>query len=66
MGEILAAGPNSSRHSSLPPHFQKFNLLLISSCLQFWYVSVIAKNFNFATISKDSLYLSCDSVLHSA
>jgi hypothetical protein len=38
--------------------FSKFSVFLISSCMQFWYVTVIPKYLNFATFSYDLLAIS--------
>jgi len=43
----------------------EFNLLLISSWMQYWIVSVIPKYLNYAPLSKDLLSICCDAVLHS-
>jgi hypothetical protein len=41
--------------------FPKFNLLLISSCMQFWPFSVVPRYLNFATSSKDlfAIFMLC-------
>ena len=38
----------------------RFNLVLISSWMQFWFVTAIPKYFNFATLSKDLLLIMLD------
>jgi hypothetical protein len=37
--------------------FPEFNLLLISSWMSFWFVSVVPKYLNYATFSSDSLVI---------
>jgi hypothetical protein len=41
--------------------FPEFSLLLISSCMQFWFVSVVPRYLNFATLSKDlfAIFMLC-------
>jgi hypothetical protein len=46
------SGPNISRHS-----LYLLNVLLTSLCKEFWFVNVILKYLNFATVSKDLLVI---------
>ena len=47
-------------HTKCKQAFPEFNLVLISSWMQFWFVTAIPKYFNFATLPKDLLLIMLD------